>query len=67
MEDRFISETELGLYVDLDSGFSPKYEVAGDKFIVGGNGALVRLGKAVAFLLTHLELNVMSVLITYTI
>ena len=40
MEDRFISETELGLYVDLDSGFSPKYEVAGDKFIVGGNGAL---------------------------
>ena len=64
MEGRFISETELGLYTDLDSGFSPKYEVAGDKFIVGGNGALAHLGKAVAFLLTHLELNVTNVLIT---
>ena len=32
------------------AGFSPEDEVAGDKFMVGGNGALVCLSKAVTFL-----------------
>ena len=39
------------------SGFSPQNEVAGDKFRVGGTGA-------VAFLFAHLELDIMSIFIT---
>ena len=38
-------------------------EVAGDRFIVEGNGALVHLGKAVAFLFMQLELDIMNVFI----
>ena len=46
------------------AGFSPKNEVAGDKFLVGGSWGLVHLGKDVAFLFVRLELDVTSVLIT---
>ena len=37
------------------SGSPQKKQVAEDKCMVGDNGALVRLGKAVTFLFTHLE------------
>ena len=39
-------------------GSPPKNEVAGDKLVVGGSGALVHLGKAVTFLFMHLHCRI---------